>query len=238
MYTLVYEFGAWPTAARGGGSVGLKTCQPGDLCLAETAAALAGGALAILPTDTVYGICADVRRDEAVRAIYTAKGKGEAAPLQLLFADAAALVRDYATMTPSATHLMSRLGPGPWTIITPASQGWASPALAGGRTVGVRIPDAAVVQKVVTLLGAPLAASSANRHGEPSPTTCADAISQVGAVCEIAVDAGPTPQGIDSTVIDCSTDDVRILREGAIDRHTIARILGLSEIPVLRSVRQ
>jgi L-threonylcarbamoyladenylate synthase len=54
----------------------------------------------------------------------------------------------------------------------------------------------------------------------------------------MAIDAGPTPEGIDSTVLDCSTDDVRILREGAIDRQTVARILGLSDIPVTRSVRQ
>ncbi len=196
------------------------------------------GDLVILPTDTVYGICVDVRVDAAVRAIYTAKGKGPEAPLQLLFgSDTSALVK-YAALTTGATRLLDALGPGAWTLITTAAEGWDSPALASGRTVGFRMPGGEVVASVVELLGAPLAASSANRHGQPSPTTCADAVAQVGEFCATAIDAGPTPQGLDSTVIDCSTDDVRILREGAIDRQTVARILGLSEIPVLRSVRQ
>jgi L-threonylcarbamoyladenylate synthase len=217
----------------------LKVCEPGEACVGEAAKVLRAGGLAILPTDTVYGICADVRCDEAVKAIYSAKGKGPEAPLQLLFCDDFALVEQYAIVTrPLIRLLLLELEAGPWTIIAPAREGWDSPALAGGRTVGIRMPDTDVVMDIVSELGAPLAASSANRHGGPSPTTCADAIAQVGESCTIAIDAGPTPQGIDSTVIDCSTDDVRILREGAIDRQTVARILGLSDIPVLRSVRQ
>ena len=132
---------------------------------------------------------------------------------------------------------MGELGPGGWTIVVPARPGWSSAALAGGSTVGFRIPDSPVVHVVVELLGGPLAASSANRHGGVSPTTCADAVAQVGEFCACAIDAGATPEGLDSTVIDCSTPEVRILREGAIDRLTIARILGLPTIPVLRSVR-
>ncbi|HEX6031135.1 MAG TPA: L-threonylcarbamoyladenylate synthase [Tepidiformaceae bacterium] len=209
----------------------------GELGYGEAAAALRDGELAILPTDTVYGICADVRRDRAVQAIYTAKGKGSEAPLQLLFGDDETVLERYAELTPAAARLLSVLGPGPWTIITTAREGWESPALAGGRTVGVRMPDAPAIREVVARLGAPLAASSANRHGGPSPTTCEEAVAQVGEFCALAIDSGPTPAGIDSTVIDCSTDDVRILREGAIDRETVARILGLSDIPVLRSVR-
>lgn len=205
---------------------------------AEAAKQLRSGQLAILPTDTVYGICADVRQDDAVRAIYTAKGKGPSAPLQLLFGAGRAMLGDYAAMTPAAGRLLDALGPGPWTIITVAAVGWDSPALAGGRTVGIRIPASEIVAGVVSALGAPLAASSANKHGAQSPTTCAEAVAQLGESCGIAIDDGPTPEGIDSTVIDCSTDAVRILREGAIDRQTVARILGLSDIPVLRSVRQ
>ncbi len=205
--------------------------------VAEAARLLHEGALAILPTDTVYGICADIRSDHAVEAIYAAKGKGPLAPLQLLFADAEGDLGGFAKLSPSARLLVQALGPGGWTIITPAASGWASPALAGGATVGFRVPDADVVRDVVRALGAPLAASSANRHGGPSPTTCTEAVQQVGDACAMALDGGPTSAGLDSTVIDCSSDAVRILREGAIDRHTIARILGLNDIPVLRSVR-
>ena len=90
---------------------------------------------------------------------------------------------------------------------------------------------------VIDALGGPVAASSANISGGTSPLACAEAVAQVGAACAAAIDNGPTPQGIDSTVIDASGADVRILREGAIDRATVARILGLAQIPVLRSVR-
>ena len=205
--------------------------------LARCVRQLRAGALGILPTDTVYGIVADIRSDAAVRALYAAKGKGNEAPLQLLFAPGPVEVARFATLNPPAAALIQALGPGGWTIIVPAASGWSSPALAGGHTVGVRIPDAAAVHELVRSLGAPVAASSGNRHGGPSPTNCAEAVTQVGSACEFAIDAGPTARGLDSTVIDCSGDDVRILREGAIDRHQVARILGLSDIPVLRSVR-
>ncbi|MBI5948436.1 MAG: threonylcarbamoyl-AMP synthase [Chloroflexi bacterium] len=214
------------------------TCEPATPeAIARAAAGLAAGGLAIVPTDTVYGIAADLRRDDAVRALYAAKGKGEAAPLQVLFGPDLGEVELYATWTPAAASLVSALGPGGWTIILPAVPGWESPALAGGRTIGVRIPDAPVVHALVAALGAPLAASSANQHGSPSPRTCAEATAGVGAHCAIALDGGPCPAGIDSTVIDLSSAEVRILREGAIDRLTVARILDLPAIPVLRSVR-
>jgi L-threonylcarbamoyladenylate synthase len=202
----------------------------------ECVAHLRAGRLVILPTDTVYGIAADVTNDAAVRALYAAKGKGGEAPLQLLFAPEVPLA-GYAHPSPTAELLMSALGPGGWTIIVPAADGWDSPALAGGRTVGVRIPASHVISTVVRALGVPLAATSANRHGGTSPTTCVEAISQVGDACAIALDGGPTAAGLDSTVIECLSQPARILREGAIDRDSIARILNVSDIPVLRSVR-
>lgn len=210
---------------------------PTDDAIAAAAEHLRAGRLAILPTDTVYGICADVRQDVAVRALYGAKGKGSEAPLQLLFAPDAALLDAYAAPNESGRRLIEALGPGGWTVIVPARPGWASPALAGGTTVGVRIPDAPVVHRVVAALSAPLAASSANRHGMPSPTTCAAALAGVGAACAIALDGGPTLAGLDSTVVDCTAAEPVILREGAIDRATIARILGLPTITVRRSIR-
>lgn len=206
--------------------------------IAVCAQYLEAGSLAILPTDTVYGIAADALNREAVHALYRAKGKDFSAPLQLLFSNDAALISQYAALTPPAAALIEALGPGAWTIITRAAPTLESAALAGGETVGIRIPGIDAVQDVVALLGRPLAASSANRHGLPSPTTCLDAAQQVGDSCAIALDSGPTFAGLDSTVIDCSLEgDLKILREGAIDRQTVARILGRSDIPVIRSVR-
>jgi L-threonylcarbamoyladenylate synthase len=137
----------------------------------------------------------------------------------------------------AARTLVNALGPGGWTIVVPARDGWDSPALSGGRTVGFRMVPVDVTLDVIDRLGRPLAASSANIAGGASPTTCADAVGQVGAACSVAIDAGPTPQGLDSTVIDVSGGEPRIVREGAIDRATVARILGLAQIQVVRSVR-
>ncbi len=216
----------------------MTDCRAVDDDALRVAARLLGeGQLAILPTDTVYGVVADIRRAEAVAAISAAKGR-TGMPLQLLFDTTLDRLVEYAALTAPAARLVDALGPGAWTIIAPAATGWTSPALAGGRTVGFRIPAAPTIHRVVQLLGAPLAASSANRHGQPSPTTCAVAAAEVGEFCAIALDGGSCPEGLDSTVIDCSGAEPVILREGAIDRQTVARILGLTGIPVIRSVRQ
>lgn len=210
---------------------------PGPAIIERAVQVLRDGELVILPTDTVYGIAADVRDDEAVRALYAAKRRDPSIPLQLLFGRDDALLGRYAVVTEAARRLIATLGPGAWTIIVPAREGWNSPALAGGRTVGVRIVPVDLVLDIVDRLGAPLAASSANVSDGPSPTTCEEAERQVGVFCALAIDGGPTDEGMDSTVVDLAGDEPRILREGAIDRDTIARILGVSQIPVLRSVR-
>lgn len=217
----------------------MTACRPvDDDAIREAVGLLKRGQLAILPSDTVYGIAADIRHPEAVSSIFAAKDRDTGMPLQLLFDMDLARLAEYAMVDGVASLLVDALGPGAWTIIARSVPGWASPALAGGRTVGFRIPAAPVVHRVVELVGAPLAASSANRHGRPSPTTCIEAIAQVGEFCTIALDGGPCAEGIDSTVIDCSGEEPLILREGAIDRQTVARILGLTDIPVIRSVRQ
>ena len=210
--------------------------EPSPELIARAVEALRVGGLAILATDTVYGIAADVRRDDAVRRLYRAKGKSTDEPLQILFPDDLDALTPYALLSPAAARLIEALGPGPWTIITPVAEGWSSPALAGGATVGVRMPPAATLQAVLAQLGAPVAASSANRHGDASPTTCAQALASLGDRCAVAIDDGPTPHGLDSSVIDCSVTPPRILREGALPAVTIAGHLGLAQIEVVRRV--
>ena len=215
----------------------MKLLQPTPEAVEQARAALTRGELAIVPTDTVYGIAADIRQDSAVRAIYAAKRRSADFPLQLLFGRDPAVLDQYANVTRTARELVEALGPGGWTIIVPARDGWDSPGLSGGRTVGFRMVPVDVTLDIIDALGAPLAASSANISEGKSPTTCSEAVAQVGESCAVAVDAGPTAAGLDSTVIDLSTDAPQILREGAIDRATVARILGLAHIPVQRSVR-
>ncbi len=215
----------------------MPTLQPSAEAVSVASDALARGGLVIVPTDTVYGIAADARDDAAVLAVYAAKRRSADFPLQLLFGRDPSWLERHAVVTPAARTLVDALGPGGWTIIVPAREGWSSPALSGGATVGFRMVPVEITLDVIDALGGPVAASSANISGGTSPLTCAEAVAQVGAACAAAIDNGPTPQGIDSTVIDASSADVRILREGAIDRATVARILGLAQIPVARSIR-
>jgi L-threonylcarbamoyladenylate synthase len=236
---LIYEF-AFPGSREPGIDAiieRLNVHEPSPEAVAQASAALARGDLVILPTDTVYGVAADVRNDAAVLALYAAKHRSPDFPLQLLFGREQSWLERYAVVTPAARKLVEALGPGGWTIIVPAREGWASPALSGGRTVGFRMVPVEVTLDVIDSLGAPVAASSANVSGGASPVTCAQATEQVGGACAVAIDNGPTAQGIDSTVIDLSGGDASILREGAIDRATVARILGLAQIPVVRSIR-
>ena len=216
----------------------MKDLTLGPEAVSSAAQALQRGELVILPTDTVYGIAADVSNDDAVRAIYAAKKRNPDFPCQLLFGRDPALLERYADVTPQARALVDALGPGGWTIIVPARDGWDSPALSGGRTVGFRLVPVDVTLDVLDALGGPVAASSANVAGRPSPITCAEAIAQVGAHCPVAIDSGATAEGIDSTVIDLTGPEPLIRREGAIDRATVARILKLTHIEVLGSVRQ
>jgi L-threonylcarbamoyladenylate synthase len=209
---------------------------PTKSAITKAVAALARGELVILPTDTVYGIAATADDAAAIERVFVAKRRPADQPLQLLCADERHLA-PFAALTSAARTFVDSVGPGAWTLIVPRAEAWSSPALAGGNTVGVRIPNHAVARDVIRAHGSAVAATSANRHGRPSPTTCREAIEEVGDFCTVAIDAGPCAQGVDSTVIDCTTSPPRVLREGAIDRRTVARILGLANIEVVRSVR-
>jgi L-threonylcarbamoyladenylate synthase len=232
---LVYEFEI--TTERASRNMTAKVYPVTPEAVVAAARALANRALVILPTDTVYGIVADIRDDEAVGRIYTAKRRVADSPLQLLFGRSPAVLERFALVNEAARKLVDHFGTGAWTIIVPAKPGWESPALSGGGTVGFRMVPVDVTLDVIDALGGPVAASSANLSDGLSPTTCDEAVSQVGEACAVAIDCGPTEQGLDSTVIDVSGEEPRILREGAIDRATVARILGLAQIPVVRSVR-
>ncbi len=165
----------------------------------ETVAALRAGEPVLLPTDTVYGLCA-AESEEGARLLAGLKGREADRPIALLFADiAAALAR-----VPGLERAR-RVLPGPYTIVVPSAEG----------TIGVRVPvltdDA---RGVVAQLGAVLA-TSANRHGGPDPRRLDDVPPEIRQACGAELDAGELP-GVPSTVIDLSGPEPRVLREGAV----------------------
>jgi L-threonylcarbamoyladenylate synthase len=188
----------------------------------EAVAALEAGEPVVLPTDTVYGLCANPFAEEAVRRMVRLKGRNELQPTALLAADVAGLI---AAVPELDGTVLRALLPGPFTLVV------ANPArrfawLAGAATerIGVRVPALpAEVHAVVSAVGA-VAATSANLHGGPDPRRLEDVPGEILAGCGAALDAGELP-GTPSTVLDLTGAEPVVLREGAVPAaEALARV--------------
>lgn len=197
--------------------------------IAEAVESLRAGAVVALPTETVYGLAGDATRADAVAAIFTAKGRPSFNPLIVHVADyaaAEALVEINAT----ARALTDRFWPGPLTLVLPArlDAGIAPGVTAGLTTLAVRVPAHPVMQAVLKALRRPLAAPSANASGTISPTTAAHVLATLDRRIPLIVDGGPTPGGLESTIVGIDVDRVTLLRPGGIsaDRLGINAVAG------------
>ncbi len=192
--------------------------------IAEAAHILSAGGLVAFPTDTVYGVGAHAFQPQAVEKIYAAKirPRDKAIPLLLATPDDLSLV---AESVPPAVHLLTeRFWPGGLTLVL-RKQAIVSDAVSPGPTVAVRVPDHPVTQALIAALGAPLAATSANLAGNPSPVTAQEVMGELAGRIELILDGGACPGGIPSTVLDLTTDPPTILRSGAIAEEEIRDIL-------------
>ncbi len=166
---------------------------------ADVVAALRAGRAVILPTDTVYGLCALPGREEA---LYELKGRDRSKPVALLAAEVDALA---AAVPGLDASILARYLPGPYTLVVPAP---------GGGTVGVRVPDLPAVAAAVVREVGVVAATSANLSGGPDPRRVEDVPEEIRAACGAIVDVGALP-GVPSTVIDLTSGEPRVLRQGA-----------------------
>lgn len=197
--------------------------------LGVAADALAQGLLVAFPTETVYGLGADAANPDAVARVFSAKGRPAGHPLIVHLARTDQ-VADWADLDPAQAVAVERLAaahwPGPLTIIVPSS-GRAAPETTGGRpTVGLRIPDHPVARELLARFGGGVAAPSANRFGRVSPTTAAHVHHDLGGLVEVIVDGGPTPIGLESTIVDLVGPEPTLLRPGAISVAQLAETLG------------
>ena len=190
---------------------------------------LRAGELVALPFETVYGLAGDATNPEALRAIFRAKGRPADHPLIVHLASAEQLP-DWAAAVPEAAwRLASAFWPGPLTLVLPAAR-TVSPLVTGGQTtVALRVPAHPVPQAVLLQLGRALAAPSANPFGQISPTTAAHVRSHLAGKIAAVVDGGPCAVGIESTIVDLSSEHPRILRPGAITAEMLAAYLSLSD---------
>ena len=203
--------------------------------MADAAANLLAGNLVAFPTETVYGLGADACNAAAVARIYSVKGRPADHPLIVHVASMDAL-GDWAADVPAYAIALARdFWPGPMTLIMKRSA-LAGDFVTGGQdTVGVRVPDHAVALGLLEAFaragGRGVAAPSANRFGNVSPTTAqavADELSEYLAAADQIIDGGACAVGVESTIIDCTGDVPRILRPGAVTVPMIEQSTGLS----------
>jgi len=190
--------------------------------------AIQRGALVAFPTETVYGLGADAFNEAAVSKVYAAKGRPSDNPLIVHVGDQAQVER-FATVTPAAQVLMDKFWPGPLTIILPVKPNTVSMTVTGGLdTVAVRMPDNDVTRALIRESDAPLVGPSANTSGKPSPTTAQHVYHDLHGKIAGILDDGATKIGVESTVLDLSSEQPAVLRPGKITPDEIAAILGVA----------
>ena len=185
---------------------------------------LHAGELVCFPTDTVYGLGAAVSNEEAVRRMFSVKGRAPSKPVPLLAADS--LMAEWVgEMTPLAQKLASKFWPGALTLVVPKKSGFFSLALGGQQTVALRVPGHDFPRDVAKMLGEPITGTSANRSGSRPPVSAPEVAFQMGDLVPLVIDGG-RGGGKESTVVDTTGESVKILRAGAVSREELARVLG------------
>lgn len=188
--------------------------------LPKAAAGVREGRLVVLPTDTLYGVGADAFSPEAVQALLRAKGRDRDMPPPVLIGDVRTLDGLALEVPDHARALIERYWPGPLTVVLRSQPSLMWDLGDTGGTVAVRQPDDEVALALLRDVG-PMAVSSANRTGYPASRTVVEAASQLGMAVDIYLDGGPARGGLASTIVDCTREELVVLREGAISRDDI-----------------
>ncbi len=184
------------------------------VALEHVKATLKKGGLVVHPTDTVYGLAADPFQEAAVERAYAVKSRPRDLALSMAVPEVDDIFR-YGLRTPIAERFCAKNLPGPFTVVLKATPAAPRALVSKAGMIGLRVPDHPI-SRLLTKACGPLTSTSANRHGHPSPTTCDDARDQLGDAVDVYLDAGPTPLGRESTVVDLSGPKANILRQGAL----------------------
>ena len=188
--------------------------------IARAADTLRAGGVIALPTDTVYGVAAHGLLNDAVEKIYLIKERPNEKAIPLLLASADDVQQVAREVPPAARRLMERFWPGALTLVL-KKQPHLPPAVTATDTVAVRVPDHPAVRLLVRALGAPLAATSANKSGQPELLDAQSIADVLGARLDLILDGGRCTGGVPSTVVDVSVEPMRVLRVGAIPAQAL-----------------
>lgn len=182
-------------------------------------AVLRGGGLIVYPTDTLYALGADPFRAGAVERLFAAKRRPEGQPVSVAVADLDA-AKSLAVVSRSAEAIARPWLPGPLTLLFRPSPTAPKAIVSAGNTVAIRVPRHPVALLLAKQFG-PLTATSANLHGRPPPVECGEAQEQLGESVDLYVDAGPCPIGKESTIVDFSEGEPKVIREGAVSAERL-----------------
>ena len=202
------------TSAR---TLSLDPAWPDPDLLAQAAECLARGGLVVFPTETLYGIAADYRNGGALQRLAGLKGRGDTKPFPLILCQAAELAALARDIPPPARGLMERHWPGPLTLVLAARAGLHPRLVSADGGVGVRVSPHPVAAGLARTLGRAITATSANLGGRPPASRVEGLDPELLKGVDLVLDAGPTPGGPASTVLDCRSWPPLVLRQGAVE---------------------
>ena len=183
------------------------------------------GGTVVFPTDTVYGLAALPFNEDFVERLYVVKGRNSARAIAVLIGDVSELENVSVSPSKLAKQLAEQFWPGPLTLVVPRHPNLPE-VLAPLPTVGVRVPDHPVALSLLGISG-PLAVTSANRSGRENTRSAQEAFEQLRGRVDLIIDGGRSPGGVPSTVVDCTTPDLKILRPGPISYEDIDRKVSI-----------
>lgn len=183
------------------------------------------GGVVLLPTDTVYGLSANVFDDTAVEKIYQIKNRPSEKALPVLISDYTDLLKVAEIPSRLEGRLIEAFFPGPLTIVLKKKKGLNLRAFSGLSTVAVRMPDSEMVRNLISEVGTPLATTSANLSGEPATVNLGEISDEILDKVDFILDSNDKLSGTASTIVQVIDDKIEILREGAISREDIEKIL-------------
>ncbi|MCI4063420.1 threonylcarbamoyl-AMP synthase [Micromonospora sp. R77] len=200
--------------------------MPADSGVAEAAAVLRTGGLVAFPTETVYGLGANALDARAAARIFEAKARPSFDPLITHLADAADLTELVGPVPPAVAALVERFWPGPLTLIVDRPAVIPPIVTSGLDTMAVRVPDEPSARALIAAAGVPVAAPSANRFGQLSPTRAEHVVAGLGDAVDVVLDGGPTRCGIESTIVDARGERPVVLRLGALPVEALVEAVG------------
>ena len=210
----------------------IDSARGGQLALA--AEALRAGELVAFPTETVYGLGANIYDEDALRAIFDVKGRPHDNPMIVHVSDPEQAAELALRIPRYFSELAEVFWPGPLTLVILRNASVLDTVTAGLDSVAVRMPGHKIARALIAEAGVPLAAPSANRSGRPSPTCAEDVFAELGGSIFAVVDGGPCAVGIESTVLDLTRRVPTILRPGVVTREQLEAVLG-THVAVARS---